>query len=388
VSIYSTKANDWRILLRLLTYVRPYRWQLIGAVGVTLIVSALGPLRPWLFRYAIDTALTPHGWYHLLLFVGAIATVLILHAALQIGQSFILQWIGQHVLADIRRDVFHHILHLPFRSLDTTPVGRLVTRATNDVEALAELFSSGVVMIISDVLVLVWILFFMFAIDVELTLYALIVIPLLLIAATIFRIKVRKVYAAIRVQVARMNAFLNEYFQGITTIILFGYHRPQAERFDEINREHTRLQLKTVTYYASFFPVVEFLSVLALCLVLYAAFGRSINGTITVGTIVSFLMYGEMFFRPVRDLTEKYNILQTATTASERIFALLDEPTDEQEQQARTQQPAQPITRSIEFQHVHLATMEQHLFLRISTSPYQQAQCLQSLVRLDQARAR
>ena len=355
MSIYSTKANDWRILLRLLTYVRPYRWQLIGAVGVTQLVSALGPLRPWLFRYAIDTGLTPNGWYHLLLFVGAIATVLILHAALQIGQSFILQWIGQHVLADIRRDVFHHILHLPFRSLDTTPVGRLVTRATNDVEALAELFSSGVVMIISDVLVLVWILFFMFAIDVELTLYALIVIPLLLIAATIFRIKVRKVYAAIRVQVARMNAFLNEYFQGITTIILFGYHRPQAERFDEINREHTRLQLKTVTYYASFFPVVEFLSVLALCLVLYAAFGRSINGTITVGTIVSFLMYGEMFFRPVRDLTEKYNILQTATTASERIFALLDEPTDEQEQQAKTQQLAHRITRSIEFQHVHFS---------------------------------
>jgi ATP-binding cassette subfamily B protein len=291
----------------------------------------------------------------MLVYGGGIAAVLIVHGMLQIGQTYLLQWIGQHALASIRRDVFHHILHLPLRTLDTTPVGRLVTRATNDVEALSELFSSGVVMIISDVLVLVWILLFMLATDVELTLYALVVIPLLLVAATIFRIKVRKVYSAIRVQVARMNAFLNEYIQGITTIQLFSYHRPQAERFDHINREHTRLQLKTVTYYASFFPVVEFLSVLALCLVLYAAFGRSIGGSITVGTIVSFLMYGEMFFRPVRDLTEKYNVLQTATTASERIFALLDQPTDEAARPQSAQLLARPLEKSIEFQHVYFS---------------------------------
>ncbi|KXB98196.1 MAG: hypothetical protein AA908_01995 [Chlorobi bacterium NICIL-2] len=348
-------ASDWRILLRLLAYVRPYRWHLAGAVGITLVVSALGPFRPWLFRHAIDAALAPNGSTSLLVYGGGIAAVLIAHGALQIGQTYLLQWIGQHALASIRRDVFHHILHLPFRTLDTTPVGRLVTRATNDVEALSELFSSGVVMIISDVLVLVWILLFMLATDVELTLYALVVIPLLLVAATIFRIKVRKVYSAIRVQVARMNAFLNEYIQGITTIQLFSYHRPQAERFDQINREHTRLQLKTVTYYASFFPVVEFLSVLALCLVLYAAFGRSIGGSITVGTIVSFLMYGEMFFRPVRDLTEKYNVLQTATTASERIFALLDQPTDEAARPQSPQLPARPLEKSIEFRNVHFS---------------------------------
>ncbi len=348
-------ASDWRILLRLLAYVRPYRWHLAGAVGITLVVSALGPFRPWLFRHAIDAALAPNGTTSMLVYGGGIAAVLIVHGMLQIGQTYLLQWIGQHALASIRRDVFHHILHLPLRTLDTTPVGRLVTRATNDVEALSELFSSGVVMIISDVLVLVWILLFMLATDVELTLYALVVIPLLLVAATIFRIKVRKVYSAIRVQVARMNAFLNEYIQGITTIQLFSYHRPQAERFDQINREHTRLQLKTVTYYASFFPVVEFLSVLALCLVLYAAFGRSIGGSITVGTIVSFLMYGEMFFRPVRDLTEKYNVLQTATTASERIFALLDEPTEETARPLSAQLPARPLEKSIEFRNVHFS---------------------------------
>jgi len=344
--------SDWRILLRLITYVRPYLPHLIGAVAITLVVSALGPLRPWLFRHAIDAAVASNQWNQVLLFTAIIAATLIFHGALQVVQSYVLQWIGQQTLHDMRRSVFHHILHLRFRTIDTTPVGRLVTRATNDVEALNELFSSGVVMIISDVLVLVWILVFMLATDAELTLYALVVIPLLLVAASIFRSKVRKVYSAIRVQVARMNAFLNEFIQGISTIHLFNIHRQQADRFDAINREHTRLQLRTVTYYASFFPVVEFLSVLALCLVLYAAFGRTVGGSMSIGTVVSFLMYGEMFFRPVRDLTEKYNVLQTATTASERIFALLDEPTADRQSDDESVLPAQPIRDRIAFERV------------------------------------
>lgn len=334
-----------------MAYVRPYLLYLAIAVVITVGVSALGPLRPWLFRHAIDAAVSHGQWHQVLLFGGIIAVTLLLHAGLQVAQSYLLQWIGQRTLHDMRSDVFHHILHLPFRVIDTTPVGRLVTRATNDVEALSELFSSGVVMIISDVLVLVWILVFMLATDVELTLYALVVIPLLLIAASIFRAKVRSVYAAIRVQVARMNAFLNEYIQGISTIHLFNIHRQQAERFDAINREHTRLQLRTVTYYASFFPVVEFLSVAALCLVLYAAFGQTIAGSISIGTVVSFLMYGEMFFRPIRDLTEKYNVLQTATTASERIFALLDQPRAEQQTSAVVQN-LPPLRDRITFEQV------------------------------------
>lgn len=350
----SSASRDWRILLRLLAYVRPYTRPLLGAVAITLVVSALGPLRPWLFRHAIDAATLSNGWVQVLEYGGIIAAMLALHAALQVAQTYLLQWIGQQTLHDMRRHVFSHILRLPFRTIDTTPVGRLVTRATNDVEALSELFSSGVVMIVSDILVLAWILAFMFATDVELTLYSLIVIPLLLIAAAIFRAKVRKVYSAIRVQVARMNAFLNEYIQGIATIHLFNFHRQRAQQFDQINSEHTRLQLRTVTYYASFFPVVELLSVLALCLVLYAAFGRTIGGTISIGTVVSFLMYGEMFFRPIRDLTEKYNVLQTATTASERIFALLDQPLDDTDI-APDVVEARPIEHGIVFDRVEFS---------------------------------
>lgn len=350
----STAAADWRILGRLLSFVRPYTKQLSAAIAITLVVSALGPLRPWLFRHAIDTTTTTTAWSSFVLYSSAIAGVLAFHAAFQIAQSYLLQWIGQRILHDMRQRVFSHIIRLPFSTLDTTPVGRLVTRVTNDIEALNELFSSGVVMIISDILVLIWILVFMIATDLELTLYTLGVIPPLLIAASIFRSKVRRVYSAIRTQVARINAFLNEYIQGITTIQLFNYYRPQAERFDVINREHTRLQLKTVTYYASFFPVVEFLSVLALCLVLYAAFGKTVGGTVSVGTVVSFLMYGEMFFRPVRDLTEKYNILQTATTASERIFSLLDQTVEEVSDSSEFL-PAQPLRCGIQLRNLHFS---------------------------------
>lgn len=343
--------TDWHILLRLLAYIKPYRRYLAGAIVITVVVSALGPLRPWLFRHAIDTAIATGINLSLLWWGLIIGGTLLAHASLMVAQSYVLQWIGQQTLHDIRRQVFDHVLHLPFRVLDTTPVGRLVTRATNDVEALNELFSSGVVMFISDILVLIWLLVFMFLTDVQLTLYALAVIPLLIIAAVIFRTKVRAAYDAIRVQVARMNAFLNEYLQGISTIHLFNYFHPQAERFDAINREHARLQLRTITYYAVFFPVVEFLSVLALCLVLVAAFDRTIGGTISMGTLVSFMMYGEMFFRPIRDLTEKYNILQTATTASSRIFALLDQAQESVSDSGATT-PATPITRSVVFYKV------------------------------------
>lgn len=349
-----TPSPDWRILGRLLSFVRPYTKQLATAIAITLIVSGLGPLRPWLFRHAIDTMTATETWSTFFIYSGAIAGVLVLYATLQVSQSYLLQWIGQRTLHDMRQHIFQHILRLPFSTLDATPVGRLITRVTNDVEALNELFSSGVVMIISDVLVLAWILVFMVATDLELTLYTLGVIPPLLLAAAIFRSKVRRVYSAIRTQVARMNAFLNEHIQGITTIQLFNYHRPQAERFDAINREHTRLQLKTVTYYASFFPVVEFLSVSALCLVLYAAYGKTVGGTVSIGTVVSFLMYGEMFFRPVRDLTEKYNILQTATTASERIFSLLDQPVEEASAPT-AHTPAQPLRQGIQLRNLHFS---------------------------------
>ncbi len=342
------KKTNYGYLRRLLVYLRPYRLWIVLGLLISIISSSLGPLRPRLVQIGIDRYIKNGDGHGLLMHALLIASVLLLQGLLQFGLTYLMQWVGQRALLDIRMQVFDHIQAMSLRAFDTTPVGRLVTRVTNDVEALNELFSSGVVLIFSDVLVILWILGFMFSINWQLALYTIIVVPFLLTAATIFRRKVRIVYSQIRVQVARMNSFLNEYISGVVTVQLFNQQEPQNHTFDVINTEHTRLQIQSITYYAVFFPVVEMLSSIAICTVLWYTAGHYLSGFMTIGTLVSFVMYAEMFFRPVRDLTEKYNTLQSAITASERIFELLD---TEEPPQAKLNKgiEAQDFTTSIQF---------------------------------------
>ncbi len=339
---------NYGYLGRLLRYLGPYRkWVFLGLV-ISIASSALGPLRPRLVQMGIDSYIKTDDGEGLLLHCLLIFAVLIAQGVLQFGLTFLMQWVGQRALLDIRMVVFDHIQAMSLRYFDKTPVGRLVTRVTNDVEALNELFSSGVVLIFSDVLVLAWILGFMFSINWQLALYTIMVVPFLLTAATIFRRKVRVVYSQIRVQVARMNSFLNEYVSGVVTVQLFNQQAAQSKTFDDVNVEHTRLQIKSITYYAVFFPVVELLSSIAICTVLWYTAGHYLSGFMTIGTLVSFVMYAEMFFRPVRDLTEKYNTLQSAVTASERIFELLDTEAVPHDKTISSAKLA-PFSSSIEF---------------------------------------
>jgi ATP-binding cassette subfamily B protein len=240
--------------------------------------------------------------------------------------SIMLQRIGQKVLFNVRMEVFNHIQSLSLRSYDTTPVGRLVTRVTNDIEALNELFTSGVVTIFSDILLIAFIISFMLATSWQVTLVTIGVLPLLIIATVIFRKKVRVVYSETRRLIGKLNAFLNEYITGITTIQLYGQEQSRFNEFDDINTEHRNVQLKTITYYASFFPVVEFTSALALALILWYTSSHIFEGTMSLGMLIAFTQYAEMFFRPIRDLTEKYNTLQSAVAAAERIYDILDTP--------------------------------------------------------------
>jgi ATP-binding cassette, subfamily B, multidrug efflux pump len=325
----STPKNiEKTIIRRLLSFLAPYKSLLVIATIISLVSTSLGPLRPYLIRYGIDNYVSTSDINSLFLLCLVIVGVLLIHGTLQFTLTYMMQSVGQRVLNDIRVTVYSHIQRLPFKILDNTPVGRLITRATNDVEALNEVFSSGVVLIFSDILLILWIVGFMLSIDVKLTIVTITVVPLLLYSASVFRKKVRIVYNDIRTQIARMNSLLNEYISGIVTIQLFNQQKRQSDKFDEINVEHTRLQLKSINYYAVFFPVVEFLASLAISLVLWSAAGDKLEGTLTIGTLVSFIMYAEMFFRPIRDLTEKYNVFQSAVTASERIFSILDTPTD------------------------------------------------------------
>lgn len=341
---------DYRHMRRLLGFLRPYRKHIAGAVALTLTATILGPLRPKLTQMAIDNHIVVGDVSGLWTFVAVIMGVLVLQGLMQYFLGLTLTWIGQHVLLDIRTSLYNHVQGLAIRYYDTTPIGRIVTRVTSDVESLNELFSQGIVSMIADVMTLVWILFFMLTTSVKLTGLTIIILPFLLIASFVFRSYVRRVYAKIRQQVARMTTFMNEFVTGISVVQLFRQEERMSREFAAINAEHRRLQDKSVFYYATFYPVVELLSMTAICIVLYFAVGHIADGDITIGVIIMFFQYTEQFFRPVRDLSERYNTLQSSVVASERIFQLFD--TNQRVEDAKGAMEFPGLTKGIEFRNI------------------------------------
>lgn len=345
------KKVDFSMILRLLTYIKPYRSQVFIASLCTLIASAVNPLRPYLIKQAIDTAIPTKDW-ELLQFYGIlIFAMLIVNGVLQYLMSLIMARVGERSLYDIRVKLFAHIHTLSQRYYDKTPLGRLITRVTNDVEALLDLFSSGVVMIVADILLIAWIVIFMFLTSWKLTIATVMVLPILFIASSIFQKKVRIVYTKVRTEISKMNSFLNEFISGIITVKLFNKEKEKFDEFEQINNRYTKLQIKTISYYAVFLPVVELLSTLALAISLwFTARDLLIGGDITIGVLVAFTQYSAMFFRPVRELTEQFNTLQSALAASERIFELLD--TKEQIEIKEHAKEFTSLKDSIEFSNV------------------------------------
>lgn len=344
---------DYTLLRRLIAYLKPYRLSVVFALLLTFVAAALAPLRPFLSTKAVDNYIHFNDSSGLLTTVCIIAGIILLHAVIQFSLTILMQWVGQKVLFDIRTELFRHIQKLSLRFYDTNPVGRLVTRVTNDVEALNELFSSGLVLMLSDILMLVGIVVYMFITSWQLTIITLMVLPFLFGATVVFRKRVRVVYSEIRKQIARMNTFLNENISGISTVQLFNREKQQYNEFDGINKLHTDYQVRSVFYYAVFFPVVELLSTLALGMVLWYTAGHLFTGEVTVGMLVAFIQFSEMFFRPIRDLTEKYNTLQSAMAASERIFGLLD--TKAYVHNSNTEATPATFSQSVEFKDVHFA---------------------------------
>ncbi|MFI5264852.1 MAG: ABC transporter ATP-binding protein, partial [Candidatus Kapaibacterium sp.] len=362
------KAYDARLMKRLLKYLRPYKWQVTGAIVVTILISSLGPLRPYLVMKAIDEHILKNDYPGLYGILALLLGSILFQAAVQYAQSIITQWIGQKTIYNFRKELFEHIQTLSLRFFDQNPVGRLVTRLTSDIEVLNELFTSGIIMVFADIFVIVWIFIFMFSISWKLTLMVMCVFPFLLIATAIFRKKARESYRDIRLLVARMNAFLNERVSGIITVQLFGQEKRTFKEFDKINRDHTDVNIRSVFYYAVFYPTVDFLSAVTFGMIVWYG-GTLILGKqellsqqVTVGTIISFIMWTEMFFRPIRDLAEKYNILQSAMASSERLFKLLDDdtivPTPDKTQ------PLGQIRGEIEFRNVWFAYNDEDYVLK------------------------
>jgi ATP-binding cassette subfamily B protein len=325
------EKSDWRLFAKLYGFIKPYKKYLIPALALTTIISSLSPLRPYLIKSAIDTYISNkdlNGLFQIILLIGGLV---VLQGALQFGQNYLMQWIGQNTLSDMREKVFAKIHSMNMKYFDTTPIGKLVTRVTNDIEALNELFSSGVVMALADILLLIWIVAFMFYTNVELALYTLSVLPILIIATFIFKSKVRVVFRDIRLKTAAMNTFLNESISGVSSVKLFQREKHIESKFDEINTDTKKLWIKTVYYHALFFPVVELVGSLALALALWRTAGGILDKTMTIGALVAFLQYAEMFFRPVRDLAEKFTTLQSAMAAGERVMEVLNSESESDE---------------------------------------------------------
>lgn len=319
------KAFDARLARRLLALVRPYRWRVAGALGLLLTVGALQLVGPMMTRRVIDVAIPAKD-------SGLIvqSTVILVMALLAqvIGaylETVVTGTLGQRVMHDLRRQVFAHLQRLPVTFFDRNPVGRLVTRVTNDVESLNELFTSGVVAGIGDLFTLVAISTLMFVVDWRLALAAYLVVPGILWVSAVFRKRVRTEYREIRTKLARINAFLQERIAGIRVVQLFGREADEAARFREIDRSHLAAHLRSVTVYALYFPAIEILTTIALAALIIAAAPRVEMGGLTVGTLAAFLQLARRFYQPLQDLSDKYNTLQQAMAASERIFTLLDE---------------------------------------------------------------
>ncbi|MFQ5797262.1 MAG: ABC transporter ATP-binding protein [Bacteroidota bacterium] len=321
------KAYDGSLMKRLLRYLRPYRKHVIGAILLNVAIAALGPLRPYLTKVAIDDHIVKGDADGLIGVVVLLLATVLIQGAIQYAMAYFTQWIGQRTIFDLRMEIFEHLQRLSLRFFDRNPIGRLITRVTNDVEVLNELFSSGIVMVFSDLFIIVWILVFMFWMNWELALVTLSVIPFLVWGTLLFRKRAREAYRQVRIQVARINAFMQEHITGMNVVQIFNREEKTFEKFDRINAAHRNAYIRSIFYYAMFYPGVELVSAVAIGLIIWYGGGEVLEGVLTVGVLISFIQYTEMFFRPIRDLSEKYNIMQTAMASSERIFKLLDDRT-------------------------------------------------------------
>jgi len=320
------RGYDNRLMRRLLGYLRPYRGQVVFAVIVVLADSIVGLAGPYLTKEAIDNGIRHHDAVHLDYVAVLYLTMLVVSFGLAYLHSQIMQRVGQSIMLDLRMSLFRHLQRLPVSFFDKNPIGRLMTRVTNDVDTLNEMFTAGMISAFGDMFTLVGVVIAMVHLNAELLAVAFSVLPLIIIATLVFRSLVRRSFRDIRTRLARMNAFLNENLTGISTLQLLNREERNAGAFREHNAGHRDANMQAVFYNALFFPVLDLVGAIAVSLIVWYG-GRQVMWTgITLGTLVAFLQYTQRFFRPISDLSDKYTALQQAMASSERIFGLLDTP--------------------------------------------------------------
>jgi ATP-binding cassette subfamily B multidrug efflux pump len=335
------KAYDSRLMKRLLTYLRPYKWQVGISLAAIFLKAGADVLGPYLTAVVVDRYLAPtHKPTRFDFMLSAnpyrgiaqIATIyvglLVCIFLLEYAQTYFMQWTGQMTMFDLRSQIFRHLQRMHIGFYDKNPVGRLVTRVTTDVDALNEMFTSGVVSIFEDIFVLVGIVWIMLSMNAKLALVTFAVLPVIAYATSIFRDKVRDSYRRIRVAIARINAYLQEHVSGMTVVQLFNREQRAFDKFSDVNKVHMEAFKDAIMAHAVYYPVVEVLSATAIACVIWFGGKDVIRQTTTLGVLVAFIQYAQRFFRPIQDFSEKYNILQSAMASSERIFKLLDTPVE------------------------------------------------------------
>ncbi|HCW08478.1 MAG TPA: antibiotic ABC transporter ATP-binding protein [Cytophagales bacterium] len=363
-TVSSGNIIDLKVLRRIMKFVTPYRGRFYLVVFLTLALGIVTPLRPLLIQYTIDKHVQYGNYWGMVNITFIILVLLIVQSAMQYAHTYISGRIAQFVLRDIRVKLYEHIVHLRLAFFDKTPIGRLVTRTISDVETLADVFSEGLAAMASDLLQIVFILIFMFVIDWRLALVSLSTVPLMVLATYIFKEKIKVAFNDVRNAVSNLNVFVQEHITGMNIVQMFGNEKKEFEKFKEINKEHRGAHLRSVLYYSVYFPVAEIIAAIGTGLLVWYGAKGAINPEvtgITLGKLISFIMFIQLFFRPIRMLADRYNTLQMGIVSSSRIINLLDDQGYVAKNGSMT--PEQ-IDGAVQFDHVWFAYNENNYVLK------------------------
>lgn len=320
----SGKIVDLSVLKRLFKFVNPYITQFYFLVFLTIALAILMAVRPKLIQIAIDRDIALMDYSGLTVMIGILIVLLMMQAFVQYLHTYLSGWLGQNIIRDIRIKLFRHIQNLNLRFFDKTPIGRLVTRNVSDIETLAEVFSQGIAAMVGDILLIMVILGVMIYTDWELTLVSLSTLPILLFSTYVFKEKIKAAFNQVRTAVSNLNSFVQEHITGMSIVQIFNSEEREYEKFKEINREHRRAHVKSVMYYSIYFPIAEVIQASAFALVVWYGAGEVIRTNLSFGVLIEFIMYIMMFFRPIRQIADRFNTLQMGIVSSNRIMDLLD----------------------------------------------------------------
>ncbi len=357
----SEKVLEGRTLRKLYIFVAPYKSRFFILVTLTILLGLLGPIRPWLVEYTINHAVVNNDLKGLLTLTWIGVFILALQAYIQYTHTYMSGWLGQHIVRDMRVALYKHLLHLRLKFYDNTPIGRLVTRNISDIETVSSVFTEGIAALLGDLLQIIFILLLMFMTHWKLTLISLSLIPLLLISTYIFKESVKKAFDETRVAVANLNTFVQEHITGMNVVQLFSQEENEMRKFQDINREHRRANLKAVMYYSIYFPVAEVIAAGGTGLLVWYGAKEVLQDEISLGTLIAFIMYISLFFRPIRMIADRFNTIQLGIVSTNRILKLLDN--DEIIPNTGTLQPTE-LKGKVKFENVWFAYNDENYILR------------------------